>query len=179
MKFCSQCAAPVTLSIPEGDTKARFVCSNCETIHYQNPKVVTGCLVTHQGKVLLCKRAIEPRYGLWTVPAGFMENGETLEESACRETLEEAEARVEQVELYAVFSLPQISQVYVLFKSELSAPFNYGAGIESLEVALFAEDEIPWEQLAFPIVRKVLEYYFHDRKQDIYPVHYADIYRDK
>lgn len=179
MKFCSQCASPVTLSIPEGDTKARFVCSNCETIHYQNPKVVTGCLVTHQGKVLLCKRAIEPRYGLWTVPAGFMENGETLEESACRETLEEAEAQVENAALYAVFSLSQISQVYVLFRSELSAPFNYGAGIESLEVALFAEEEIPWNELAFPIVRKVLEHYFRDRKQGIYPVHYADIYRDE
>jgi ADP-ribose pyrophosphatase YjhB (NUDIX family) len=179
MKFCSQCAAPVTLSIPEGDTKVRFVCSCCETVHYQNPKVVTGCLVTHLGKVLLCKRAIEPRYGLWTVPAGFMENGETLEEAACRETLEEAEARVEQVALYAVFSLSQISQVYVLFRCELSADFNYGAGIESLEVALFAEDDIPWDELAFPIVHKVLEYYFHDRKQGIYPVHYADMYRDE
>jgi ADP-ribose pyrophosphatase YjhB (NUDIX family) len=162
MKFCSQCAAPVTLSIPEGDTKVRFVCSCCETVHYQNPK-----------------GAIEPRYGLWTVPAGFMENGETLEEAACRETLEEAEARVEQVALYAVFSLSQISQVYVLFRCELSADFNYGAGIESLEVALFAEDDIPWDELAFPIVHKVLEYYFHDRKQGIYPVHYADMYRDE
>lgn len=177
MKFCSQCAAPVALTIPEGDSKARFVCSQCHMIHYQNPKVVTGCLVLHHGKVLLCKRAIEPRYGLWTVPAGFMENAETLEESAQRETFEEAEAQVRDLKLYAVFSLAHINQVYILFKADMS-DVHYGAGIESLAVELFTEQEIPWEQLAFPIVHKVLNYYFTDRKQDHYPVHYEDITRD-
>lgn len=175
MKFCSQCATPVIQKIPEGDNRVRFVCPQCEMVHYQNPKVVTGCLVTYQDKVLLCRRAIEPRYGLWTVPAGFMENAETLEAAARRETLEEAETTVEQIQLYAIFSLANISQVYVLFKGMMQEPIQFGAGVESLEVRLFSEDEIPWDNLAFPIVHKVLQYYFQDRQYHHFPVHYADI----
>lgn len=172
MKFCSSCGSQVALRIPQGDNRERFVCTNnaCGTIHYQNPRIIAGCLPTFQDKVLLCKRAIEPRYGLWTLPAGFMENGETTEEGALRESWEEAKATLVVDQLYSLFNLPYINQVYFFYKGELSNT-DFGPGEESLEVALFAEDEIPWEELAFPVVTKTLEYYFHDRKTGEFPLH--------
>jgi ADP-ribose pyrophosphatase YjhB (NUDIX family) len=168
MKYCSECAAELSEIVPEGDNRPRYVCTACDSIHYQNPKVVTGCLVSHKQQVLLCRRAIEPRKGFWTIPAGFMENGETMCEGALRETVEEAAANVKNECLYRLFDIPHINQVYVFFRGELDG--DYGVGPESLESALFNEEDIPWSELAFPIVTDVLVDYFADRKQGHYPV---------
>ena len=169
MNFCSHCGNPVTLRIPTGDTRPRFVCGHCHLVHYQNPKVVAGCIAVWQGQVLLCRRAIEPRRGFWTLPAGFMENGETLEQAASRETLEEACAQVTDLALYTVFDLPHISQVQVFYRAEMSEPV-FAVGEESLEVGLFAQNQIPWAELAFPTVGRTLEYFFADRLEHNYPV---------
>ncbi len=177
MKFCSNCGAgALAFRIPDGDTLPRYVCGQCGTIHYQNPKIVVGCLPEWQGQVLLCKRAIEPRRGLWTLPAGFLENGETLAAGALRETLEEANARVVIDSLYTVISLPHISQVYVMFRSTLG-DLDFGPGTESLEVALFHEDDVPWDQLAFRTITRTLRRYFLDRKLGDFSVHVSTIDR--
>lgn len=165
MKFCSTCGATVTLRIPDGDNRERFVCDDCLTVHYQNPKIVAGCIPEWEGHILLCKRAIEPRYGLWTVPAGFMENGESTEQAAIRETWEEAGAHVKITSLYSVFSIPHISQVYMLFRGDLRDG-HYEAGQESLQCRLFGEKEIPWEKLAFPVVKETLQRYYMDKGRD-------------
>ncbi len=177
MKFCSECGSDqLSFVIPQGDNRPRHVCSRCGMIHYLNPKVITGCLVQHEDKVLLCRRAIEPRYGLWTIPAGFMENHETTEQAAIRETWEEAHAKVSNLQLYNVFSIPHISQIYIMFlaKLELNEPL-FAAGSESLEVALFDEASIPWDQLAFPVVQRTLKQYYLDRQQGHFSVHVGDI----
>jgi ADP-ribose pyrophosphatase YjhB (NUDIX family) len=177
MRFCSHCGSDrLALEIPAGDARPRHVCHACQAIHYQNPKVVSGCLVTHGDRVLLCRRAIEPRRGFWTAPAGYLENGETLQEGAIRETLEEADAGVELDGLYALFNLTHIHQIYVFFRGRL-IDGRYGVGEESLECRLFAEDEIPWDELAFPTVSKTLRYYFEDRKTGDFPVRLRDIPR--
>ncbi|SDW13591.1 NUDIX hydrolase [Nitrosomonas communis] len=164
MKFCSSCSATVELYIPEGDTLPRFVCSTCHTIHYQNPKIIVGCIPEWKDKILLCRRAIAPREGKWTVPAGFMENNETLAQAAARETLEEANARVEIGDLYAVYSLPHISQVYLLFRAHL-LDLDFSPGIESLEVKLFDELEIPWNEIAFRVIHDPLKRYLQERRK--------------
>ena len=174
MNYCSSCGKPVIKRIPEGDDRERFVCDHCETIHYQNPCIIAGCVPVHENKVLLCKRAIEPRYGLWTLPAGFMENGETSLEAAIRETWEEAVATVAVRDIYTLFNLPHINQVYMFFLADLSEP-EFSAGQESLEVALFEEHEIPWQELAFPVVARTLEHYFADLKAGHFPVRMQDI----
>ena len=174
MKFCSQCGAPVELRIPEGDTLPRFVCGSCHTIHYQNPRMVVGCIPEWEDKILLCRRAIEPRYGLWTVPAGFMENGETTDQGAVRETLEEANARVEIGELYALYNIPHINQVYILFRARL-LDLAFSAGAETLEATLFAERDVPWDRLAFATVRNTLMHYYSDRKAGDYKFHTGTI----
>jgi ADP-ribose pyrophosphatase YjhB (NUDIX family) len=164
VRFCSACGAErIEFRIPEGDTLPRNVCGACGAIHYQNPKIVVGCLPELDGQVLLCLRAIEPRRGLWTLPAGFLENGETLDTGAVRETLEEANARVALGPLYTIISLPHISQVYIMFRAQL-LDRDFGPGPESLEVRLFDEDEIPWEELAFRTIGRTLRNYFLDRK---------------
>ena len=171
MKFCSNCGSTdVTLRVPDGDTFSRYVCAACDTIHYQNPKIVVGCLPAWEDQVLLCKRAIEPRFGLWTLPAGFLENGETIIAGALRETLEEARARVEIGELYTMISLPQINQVYVMFRARL-VDLDFGPGHESLEVRLFHEDDVPWGEIAFRTIGRTLRNYFLDRKLGAFPVH--------
>ena len=162
--------------MPEGDTLPRYVCADCGTIHYQNPKVVVGCLPQWEQQVLLCRRAIEPRYGLWTLPAGFLENGETLVAGALRETQEEAGARVAVDGLYAVISLPQINQVYMMFRAQL-LDRDYGPGPESLEVRLFDESEIPWESLAFRTIARTLRNFFLDRRLDAFALHLSSIER--
>lgn len=163
MKFCSECAAPVSLQIPPDDNRLRYVCNNCNTIHYQNPKLVVGSIplwqAAGQTKVMLCKRAIEPRRGYWTLPAGFMENNETTEEAALRETEEEAGARVQLHELFSLMNVPHVHQVHLFYRASL-LDLDYQAGTESLEVALFSEAEIPWQDLAFPTVRRTLEHLF-------------------
>lgn len=177
MKFCSACGtSKLEHRIPDGDTLPRFVCGECGTIHYQNPKIVVGCLPEWEGGVLLCKRAIEPRHGLWTLPAGFLENGETLMDGALRETLEEAHARVELGALYTVISLPQINQVYMMFRSRL-LDLGFGPGAESLEVRLFDESEIPWESLAFRTITRTLRNYFLDRRQGAFTLHVSALER--
>ena len=177
MKFCSVCgSARIEHRVPDGDTLPRDVCTNCGTIHYQNPKVVVGCLPEWEDRVLLCRRAIEPRYGLWTLPAGFLENGETLADGALRETLEEAHARVAIGELYAVISLPQINQVYMMFRARL-LDLAFGAGAESLEVRLFDEREIPWESIAFRTIARTLRNYFLDRRLGGFALHVSAIER--
>jgi len=160
--------------IPEGDDRKRHVCDGCETIHYQNPNIITGCLPIHEDRVLLCRRAIEPRHGFWTLPAGFMENGETTEQGALRESWEEAEASIESQGLYTLFNLPQINQVYMFYRGTLS-DLKFAPGLESLEVALFAEEEIPWKELAFPVVKKTLKHYFSDRTNDHFPFRSEDL----
>lgn len=164
MKFCSECGGSVTYRMPVGDNRSRFICDNCHAIHYQNPKVITGCLPIYQDKVLLCRRAIEPRYGLWTLPAGFMENGETSEEGALRESWEEARTSLKPSHLYRLFDLPYINQVYLFYLAELTS-LDFSPGPESLEVALFTETDIPWEQLAFKAVDQTLKHYFDGRSQ--------------
>lgn len=156
--------------MPAGDTVERQVCASCATIHYQNPKVVVGCLPVWKDQVLLCKRAIEPRLGLWTLPAGFLENNETLVAGALRETAEEAGARVEIGALYTMISLPHISQVYVMFRARL-LDLDFAPGTESLDVRLYQEKDIPWEQLAFRTIARTLRNYYLDRKRGEFPVH--------
>jgi ADP-ribose pyrophosphatase YjhB (NUDIX family) len=156
MKYCSDCGKPVVIEIPEGDTAPRHVCSACRTIHYQNPLIVVGCLPEWEGKLLLCKRAIEPRLGYWTAPAGFMELGETLEEGAARETMEEACARVEVGSMLAAVSVRHVNQVHIMFRARM-LDGQFAAGEESLEVRLFSPDEIPWQDLAFPSVTFSIE----------------------
>lgn len=170
MSFCLKCGQQGHFTVPEGDQRERLVCPSCSHIHYENPKVICGALVTHQDKVLLCRRAIEPRYGLWTLPAGFMELHETMEQGAARETLEEAEGVVNIEQLYCLYNIPHIGQIYVLFKGNLQDGV-YGAGEESLECALFAEADIPWNSLAFPSVERTLRHYFADRTTGVFAIH--------
>ena len=177
MNFCSACGSDrLTRRIPDGDTLPRQVCGVCGEIHYQNPKVVVGCLPVWEEQVLLCRRAIEPRRGLWTLPAGFLENGETVVAGAARETLEEASARVEMGALYTLISLPHIGQVYMVFLARLT-DLDFGPGPESLEVRLFAEDEIPWERLAFRTIARTLRNFYLDRKLDRFELRVSSIDR--
>jgi len=169
MKFCSVCGSDaLECRVPDGDSLLRIVCGACGTIHYQNPKVVVGCLPEWEDRVLLCRRAIEPRHGLWTLPAGFLENGEALAAGAVRETLEEARARVALGELYTVISLPHIGQVYMVFRARL-VDVDFAPGPESLDVRLFREDEIPWEEIAFRTIGRTLRCFFLDRRLGRFP----------
>jgi ADP-ribose pyrophosphatase YjhB (NUDIX family) len=170
MKYCTQCAAAVEFRIPPGDTLPRYVCPNCGVIHYVNPKLIVGCIAQWQGEILLCRRAIEPRLGLWTLPAGFMENGETTKQAALRETLEEACARVDIDALFALISVPAINQVNVFYRASL-VDTDFCAGPESLETRLFTEADIPWDQLAFRSIARCLEIYFADRRSGAFSVH--------
>ena len=176
MKFCSQCGAPVSARVPEGDTRHRHVCDSCDTIHYQNPNIVAGCIPEWEDRILLCRRAIEPRRGLWTLPAGFMENDETTLDAAKRETYEEANAKVEVLSLYTLFNLPHINQVYVIFRGKL-IDTSYSPGSESLEVELYQEQDIPWGKLAFPVVQETLKLYYQDKARGSFVVHTGDIIR--
>jgi ADP-ribose pyrophosphatase YjhB (NUDIX family) len=174
IRFCNSCGAAVTHRIPEGDSLERAVCDACGMVHYQNPKIVVGCLPIYGDRILICKRAIEPRYGLWTLPAGFMENNETAAEGAAREALEEANAKVAIEDLYTVYSIPNISQVYMMFRAKLLDP-DVSPGIESLEVKLVTIDEIPWDQLAFAMVKKTLDSYIEDLSTGIFKPRFGDI----
>jgi len=162
------------MRVPPGDSLERAVCDACGLIQYQNPKMVVGCLPVHGERILICKRAIEPRYGLWTLPAGFMENNESAPEGAAREALEEANARVEIEDLYTIYSIPHISQVYLMFRAKL-LDLDFSPGVESLEVKLVTEDEIPWDQLAFQMVKRTLQHYLEDRKSGVFVPRFGDI----
>jgi ADP-ribose pyrophosphatase YjhB (NUDIX family) len=161
MRFCSDCGSAVSLSTPAGDTLQRAVCDACGKIHYSNPRIVTGCVLEHQGEILLCRRSIEPRSGFWTLPAGFLEDGETMAEGAAREAMEEALAPSGPLTLYTIMDVPGARQVHVMFRGPLAEP-TWGVGAESSEVAMVSPDRIPWEELAFPSVEFTLRRYIED-----------------
>jgi ADP-ribose pyrophosphatase YjhB (NUDIX family) len=174
MKFCSSCAAPVAKRVPPGDTHPRWVCDSCGTIHYQNPLLVVGSIPEYEDKVLLCRRAIEPRYGYWTLPAGFMENAESAGEAASRETMEEAGARIELGPPFSLVSVPHVNQVHLFFRARL-LDLDFKPGEESLEVALFREADIPWDHVAFRTVGYTLKKWLEDRTQGSFGFHSHDI----
>ena len=162
MKFCSQCGRLVTLTVPVDDDRPRHVCPSCGAIHYQNPKLVVGCIPVWAGRILMCCRDIEPRRGYWTLPAGFLENGETAAAGARRETLEETGATVAELTPYLMVDIVHIHQIYLMFRSRLLAPDFYPTR-ESSEVKLFEEEDIPWDDIAFKVVEKTLQCYLKDR----------------
>jgi ADP-ribose pyrophosphatase YjhB (NUDIX family) len=172
MNYCSHCGQPVTLRVPEGDHRPRYVCAACGTIHYQNPRIVAGCVPEHEGRILLCRRAIEPRRGYWTIPAGFMENGETTQDAARRESMEEALADVEVGSLLAVVHVLHANQVHVVFRARLPRP-EFGAGAESLESMLCTEEQVPWPEIAFRSVDFALRRYFEDRREGVERHHFT------
>ncbi|WP_461516691.1 NUDIX hydrolase [Porticoccus sp.] len=166
MNFCSHCGKPTCLKVPDGDHRERHVCDHCNTIHYQNPRIIAGCIPTSGDRVLLCKRAIEPRRGYWTLPAGFLENGETTMEGALRECQEEAGAQLHNPLLCGIYDIPHISQVYVFYRGPLIND-TFSVGDESLEVELFRQQEVPWEDLAFPVISLALEHHFADCQAEL------------
>ncbi|MDD2915527.1 MAG: NUDIX hydrolase [Gallionella sp.] len=179
MNFCPSCGAAVELRCPADDDRQRHICVACGTIHYQNPNMVIGSIPEWEdpegeNRILLCRRAIEPRYGLWTLPGGFMENGETTTEAAIRETAEEANARIEIGDPYSMYSLPHINQVHILFRARLM-DLDFSPGQESLEVKLFTEAEIPWDEIAFRPVKLSLEHYFADRRKGRFGFHVGEL----
>jgi len=174
MNFCSACGNPVSQKIPQGDNMLRFVCASCTAIHYHNPKIVAGCIPEWNDRILLCRRAIEPKSGLWTFPAGFMEVGESTEQAAIRETLEEAQADVVLTGLHSVLSLPHIGQVYLVFTGKMRSE-RFGAGAESLDVRLFHPAEIPWDEIAFTVVKAGLRYYVDDLAKGEISLHVATV----
>jgi ADP-ribose pyrophosphatase YjhB (NUDIX family) len=176
MNFCSHCGARVALRIPPGDNVPRYVCDACGTIHYQNPKLVVGCVPEHDGRIVLCLRAIEPRRGFWTVPAGFMENGETLQQAAARESREEALIDVAVGSLLAVVHVLHAHQVHVFFRGRLRSA-DYGAGTESLEVQLVRPEDIPWPELAFPSTEYALRRYLEDEAAKREDYHFTEVAR--
>jgi len=178
MKFCIECGNDqVALKIPTGDNRHRYVCGSCNYIHYVNPRMICGTLPIEGNKILLCKRAIEPRHSYWTLPAGFMENGESIETAASRETLEEAMATSLNPKLYCIFSLAHINQVHIFYKCDI-VDGHFGAGSETLDAQLFAVDDIPWNQIAFKTVEQCLKHYIQDRQSNHFPVRAEDIIPD-
>jgi len=177
MNFCTQCGGPIVREVPADDNRLRHVCSACRTIHYQNPRVVAGCIAEWEGKILLCRRAIEPRSGRWTLPAGFMELGETTAEAAMRETLEEANARVGEPELYTIMSLPHADQVYMMYRAPL-LDLNFSPGTESTHVELYDPDTVPWDELAFPTIHHTLTCYLQDLAHGAFRLRAGDLIRD-
>jgi ADP-ribose pyrophosphatase YjhB (NUDIX family) len=174
MKFCSHCGEPLHLRRPPGDERERAVCGACGAIHYQNPRIVAGCVIEYESRILLCRRAIEPRRGFWTSPAGFMELGETVHAAAARETREEASAEVQLGSLLSVTSVLHVGQVHVFFRGRLRRP-EFAAGAESLEVQLFDEAALPWEQMAFRSGDFSLRAFLGDRAAGRESTHYLNL----
>lgn len=175
LSFCPSCGGPIQYAVPLGDNRERAVCHQCSTIHYQNPRIVVGTIPQFRDQVLLCRRAIEPRRGFWTLPAGFMENGESTDQGAIRETLEEAGAQVIISDLFAMIDVPHVEQVHVFFIAQMTGP-EFSAGEESLEVKFFSESEIPWDELAFATVAKTLRWYFADRTSGKFGLHRSTLH---
>ena len=175
IKHCKQCGTVVVYRLPDdGDTKERAVCASCNTVHYENPLNVVGTVPHWGDKVLLCKRNIEPRWGKWTLPAGFMELGETTAAGAARETDEEAGAQFEMQDLLTLINVPRVGQVHLFYRARLLSD-RFSPGTETIEARLFAEDEIPWDEIAFRTVKETLERYFSDRRTGHYTIHQVDI----
>jgi ADP-ribose pyrophosphatase YjhB (NUDIX family) len=174
MNFCSNCGQLLKYLKPPGDDRYRYCCESCGAIHYQNPVMVVGCIPELEGRILLCRRSIEPCYGKWTLPAGYLENGESVAAGAKRETFEEARARVENLSPYALYNICHVNQIYLMFRARLKDN-NFRAGSESLEVNLFAEDDIPWQKIAFRVIKETLIQYFKDRRNGRFPFYMGDI----
>ena len=174
MKFCCYCASPVVSRVPPGDNLPRWICDECGEIHYQNPKLVIGTIPEHGGRILLCRRAIEPRYGYWTLPAGFMENSETAAQGAARETLEEAGAHVELGAPFSMISVPRVNQVHLFYLARV-VDLDFKPGEETLEVALFEEAALPWKDIAFRTVGLTLKLWLSDRKAGAFTFHAEDV----
>jgi ADP-ribose pyrophosphatase YjhB (NUDIX family) len=169
MNYCSNCASKLDFRLIEDDHLPRFVCDDCETIHYQNPRVIVGCLPIFEGKILLCKRGIEPRKGFWNIPGGFMENGEHIEEGALREANEEANLTLRSKGLLSVFTVPKINQVHMHFLTEV-LDNNWNLTTETTDIQLFSEDEIPWDDIAFPSNLFTLNTYLENKKTNDWQV---------
>jgi ADP-ribose pyrophosphatase YjhB (NUDIX family) len=169
-RYCSVCGKSIARRVPPGDNRERDCCDECGTVHYVNPRPVIGTIPVWGDQVLLCKRAIEPRYGKWTLPAGFMEIGETTAEGAIRETAEEAGARIELGPLFSMVDVPHVEQVHLFFRARL-LDLDFAPGLESLEVRLFLEREIPWDDLAFRTVSATLRWFFEDRARGVFSTH--------
>ncbi|WP_213881333.1 NUDIX hydrolase [Pseudomonas sp. dw_358] len=167
-RFCPQCgSAALAQAIPPGDTHLRLVCRGCGYVHYVNPKIIAGCIIEQQGRYLLCQRAIAPRPGTWTLPAGFMEAGESTEQAALREVWEESGVRAEIISPYSIFSVPRISEVYIVFRAQaLEITGQFGA--ETLACQFFAPDQIPWDNIYYPAIRQILERYIEERQAGVY-----------
>ena len=179
MKYCIDCGSPdIAFKTPAGDSRQRYICQGCGFIFYENPKIVAGCILEWQRQILLCQRAIEPRSGLWTFPAGFMEKHESVVEAASRETLEEACAASDNLLLYGIYNLKHISQVYMVYRGTLKDG-HATAGEESLKVALYEEKDVPWKKIAFPVVTESLKRYFKNRTTGEFKQHSVDMERDK
>jgi len=174
IRHCRACGGEVTYRVPADDNRERAVCARCATVHYENPVNVVGTVPAWEERILLCRRNIEPRYGLWTLPAGFMEIGETTETGALRETEEEAGARVELLGLFSVLNVVRVAQVHFFYRARL-LDTDFAPGPETIEARLFTEAEVPWDQLAFRTVRETLVRYFDDRRRGHFGVHSADI----
>lgn len=176
MKFCSNCASPVAKRVPPGDSLPRWVCDQCGEIHYQNPKLVVGTIAEKDGRVLLCRRAIEPRYGYWTLPAGYMENDESTGQAAARETREEAGAKIELGEPFSMISIPYVNQVHLFYRAKL-LELDFRPGDETLEVAMVEEAQVPWKELAFRTVAMTLRFWFEDRRAGAFGFHASELLR--
>lgn len=175
--FCSYCGQRTILAVPPGDTRQRRLCPACGAVHYENPRVVVGCVPEYEGRILMCRRAIEPRRGFWTVPGGFLENGETLEAGAARESWEEALAQVEIGTLLAVVNIPEACQVHVFFRARLAGGGAFGVGEESLEARLVEPAQIPWDEIAFRSTTYALRHYLADRETGATPAHVTTLER--
>lgn len=172
--FCNQCGSATNRRVPDGDNRERDICDHCGAIHYQNPRMVVGTIPVWEGRILLCRRAIEPRYNTWTLPAGFMELGESTAQGALRETIEEAGARVKLGELFTVIDVPQIEQVHLFYLAKALGP-ELDPGPESLEARYYEESEIPWEELSFRTVKTTIAQFFDDRRLGVFSTHHYSL----
>lgn len=174
LDYCPTCGGRIVRTVPPGDGRERATCVQCGAVHYQNPKLVVGCIPVWNDQLLLCRRAIEPRYGYWTLPAGFMENGESTAAGAARETMEEAGARVEQLEPFAIIDVPYVNQIHLYFRAQL-VDLDFASGEESLETRLFAEGEIPWQEISFRTVIETLRHFYADRTRGQFGFHHQTL----
>lgn len=170
MNFCPDCGAPMRFAIPEGDDRERSICTATGDVFYTNPRNVVGCIVEHEGRILLCRRAIAPRLGFWTLPAGFLELGETTAQGASRETREEACVDTQAEALFSILNIPHIGQIHLFYRARMTTP-QPASGLETLEVDLVDERDIPWRQLAFPTIFRTLELYCADRARGQFMLH--------
>lgn len=172
--YCSNCGERITQRIPDGDDRPRYVCDFCGVVYYKNPKLVVGCIAEWEDRILMCRRAIAPQIGKWTLPAGYLESAESVADGAIRETWEEARAKVQIIEPFALFNLTFVDQIYFLFRAKL-LNLDFGPGAESLDVELMPENQIPWDEIAFDVIYQTLQRYFKDRSKGTFHFQMGDI----